>query len=391
VHVGRISAESSAVKRSDIFTVILLVVIVVATQLVRALVPQSATWAGFSLPQVILFPLVCVALWRIAIGGVRLPRSVIVLAGVCALGAVGFSFAWRGDRRSDFLIARLVGDSVEAHSKVLRDAVNAAVPVNSEVRAVRYFREIDTVAEARRALALNRQVPALVWGNERTLVVSFATEDGIVALRDLDFAPSVGDELQIVVRVTGFSIAAKPANTTAVFLGRLFAGLLPELVVGSGRIPGGSGGAEAALQEALQLVDRWTSFSHRGYAAFALGNHYMMMWLRSGGREVGVLRCAANAYRAGRKLFRARENPELAMALANNSGVAVAILGSLTGDAALAKRARTLWRLGRTGPRDQRRLVGSPLARLAAWHNLTVTESVQHNARRSRTKRAQPR
>jgi len=382
------TAESNGVRRSDILTVVLLVVIVLATQIVRVFVPESPAWSGFSLPQLILFPLVCGALWRVGIGGFRVPRGVIVLATLCAIGAAGFSFAWRGDRRSDFLIARLAGDAVEAHSKILRDSINAAVPRGSDVRAVRYFREIESEREVRRALAFNPRVPAIVWGDQRALMVSFATEGGILALGDLGFGATVGDELELVVRVSQMTIAAMPAAGTALFLGRLFAGLLPDLAVNDQRIPGGAVSAEGPLKEALQLVDRWNSFSHRGYAAFALGNHYMVMWLRSGGREIGALRCAANAYRTGRKVFRAREHPELAMALANNSGVAVAILGAVTGDAALMKRARTLWRLGQSGPRDQRRLNAPPLARLAATHNLLVSSLPRDSARRVQKKRS---
>ena len=79
------------VKRSDITAVLLLCAVVAAVQLARVLVPESSVWSGLSGPQAAAFPVFFFGLWRLAIDGMRVPRAVLVLSAVCALGAMGFS------------------------------------------------------------------------------------------------------------------------------------------------------------------------------------------------------------------------------------------------------------------------------------------------------------
>lgn len=356
-------------KRSDIATIVTLVVLAVLVQLVRIVAPSDSVWAGVSLPQAIVFPVFFVALWRIAIVGVRVPRGVIVLAALCAVGASGFSFAWRGNRHGDFLIARIRGDAYEAQSKVFRDRINSEIPSHSPVRAVRYYRELESEAEAREMLRANRNVPAIVWGGERWISVSFSAKNGAVRLGDVVSQFGLAPDLTVVTRVSRFDLSRRPEQPSAAFIAKVLGGLIPERLVNGEVLPPVGGEAELSLRDAGQILAPWSGYSHRAVVSFALGNAYLFEAISRSTIDVAVLRCAVGMFEYGRRLFRVGENRELALALANNEGVARLILGLVTGADGEIEAAARLWNVAQRDPRDEVGLRGPVFAHLAARMN----------------------
>lgn len=379
-------------KSSDLRLIFVLVIVALGVQALCGLAPRESVWAALPFLQTICFPLLFLVFWRLAILGGGIPRRVLVLAALCAIGAAAFSFAWRGDRGTDFLIARLRGDIYEAESKIFRDRINDAIPTDSGVRAVRYYRELENFSESQRALRSNRSVPAIVWGGAEWISVSFRTGDPVVRLGD--FAPSLpfGGDFMLVTHLSRLDISRRPEQPTAAFLAKTLAGLLPERIVNGVRLPAGGPSAELALKDGGQIIERWKGFAHRGFAAFALANYYLIAAVSSNLSDRELLRCAISMYVFGRKRFRGAENPELAMALANNEGVARMLLAVVSGDRVEAGRARKLWRSAAAGPSNLKRLVGAPYGRLAAWMNQSADRSVgqRREGRRVRSKTAAP-
>jgi hypothetical protein len=233
-------------------------------------------------------------------------------------------------------------------------------------------------------LDANRSVPAIVWGGPEWISLSFASQDGVARIGE--FAPSFafGSDLAIVTQISRIDISRHPEKYTGAFIAKLFAGLLPERRVGGVRLPSDERTAELALRDGGQIVQRWRSFTHRGFAAFALGNFYLLEAIAQNLSDPGTVRCAVSIYGFGRRLFRAAENPELAMALANNEGVARAMLAALSGDRVELGRAEKLWRIAERGPDQTKRLAAAPQARLAAWINQSSTIRLSRAAPRKK-------
>ncbi len=360
-------------KRVDIVTLWTLVALGLLVQILRVVAPSDSVWAGVSVPQSIVFPLFFVALWRVAIVGVRVPRGVVILAAGCAIGASGFSFAWRGDRHGDFLIARLREDAYEAKSKVFRDRINSEIPRGSPVRAVRYYREIESDTEAREMLRRNASVPVVVWGSDRWISVSFSEKSGTLRLGDVAPQFELAPDLTIVTRISRFDLSRQPDQPSAAFIAKLLAGLIPERLVNGHALPPLGTEAELTLRDAGQILGRWVGYSHRGVAFFALGNGYLLDAIAGEEVDIALLRCALGMFEHGQRLFRMGENRELALALANNEGVARMILGQVRGDDAETQAAANLWRVAQRNPRDETAPRGPSFARLAAQINEAVS------------------
>lgn len=376
-----------ALKRSDIATMWTLVVFALLVQILRVVAPSDSVWAGVSLPQAIIFPLFCVALWRLAIMGVRVPRGVVLVAAVCAVGALVFSFAWRGDRHGDFLIARLREDPYEAQSKVFRDRINSEIPRYSPVRAVRYYRELESDLDARTMLRRNPEVPAIVWGDERWISVSFRDRNGVVRLGDVAPRFALAPDLTIVTRISRFDLSRRPDQPTAAFIAKLLGGLIPERAVGGEFLPPEGREAELTLRDAGQLLARWAGYSHRGVAFLALGNRYLLDAIAAERFDEASLRCALGMFAYGQQLFRVGENRELALALANNEGVARMLLGLMMGEDSEIQAAARLWKVAQREPRDEVGLRGAIFARLAAQINDTIFGGGVSDEPRPRRKR----
>ncbi|RMG40734.1 MAG: hypothetical protein D6719_10125 [Candidatus Dadabacteria bacterium] len=321
------------------FTLAVIIIIALALCYRAVLIYQSSVGRGseLSVVQYLFFVPVWVAvvyaLWPVE----RILR-LILLTVLCFAGLAGF-IAFRIDVSGDssFVVSRLSDDDLESSSRILRNRIRELTKVYGKVGISRYYDAIVSVKEANEFFKNNPETPAVVWGSKRWINI---TVRGVRSLRFDEFKlAGIKGKLPFfwINTVPAVGLSFKPELGTARYLAALFAALATPIE--------GSSLKELALREqnlkaAASLRETWTSFEHRGYALWLLGNQYVVEAFSQNPPEISGLDCGINSYIKAGKYLRVQDNPEFYAAIKNNLAISYYLKSVLTSQKGLLKLAR---------------------------------------------------
>jgi|GEM_PF-2268993 len=332
--------------------------------------PDSVLDLNPATAQVIAFPFVFLFVTRLCFVDLMVPRCLLALLAVCAALAVGFSYSHLVAGRRVFLVARLQDDQYETESRIFREEINrylkrrpgaAAAPLSilgrgafagaavsakgvltsfpGKIRAVRFYGSFRSAEEVNGFLAKNPSVPAVLWGNNRWVNISMAPpmEDAFPGPDLRQWLHALG--LKVVPNIPVFGLSYQPRTETASFAAGLFKALsaprwselMADLVL--------SAEHELDLREIGRAAAPWTTFEHRAYPYWLLGNLAMEASLRGQGYDAGEMNCALAAYNKAQSFLVRGGNPELLAAIFNNRGVAYYVQGVLENKKRVKKAA----------------------------------------------------
>jgi hypothetical protein len=283
---------------------------------------RASGMATLSGAQFVIFPVIFVALMMLRFLRFRVPYIVLAGAFISFLVAVYLNFRLP-DEAGAYIFSRIKDDSYEMQTTLFREKlknyeVTYLRPLALEASALRYYGEVQSFEQAKKLLDETRGIRAVVWGQSRWLNVSFR-EIEPVNLRELS---GIKDALPLLivssVPVIGFSL--QPATESAAFLTEL---LSNPLVSGSvlNQQNFSKLEAEISLIKSGRILGGWTSFAHRAYPWWLLGNLYLAQAFSSDKLQTGYLNCAQKAYRRALGFLRAQDNLELYAAILNNFAV----------------------------------------------------------------------
>ena len=297
-----------------------------------------------SLPliQLFLLPLIVAALWFLRVGKVAAPKLLLLAALLltCAAFWVGYSIRSLTGKR--IVIARFSDDSLAADSRIFRENVERRLNSISESRVLRVSKSFRSLSELKKRFPNARHHDAVVAGSRDSLLIYFPAGRGVSGYKDLD---------RIKQRI-GYEIVSHPASITvgnpneagtAAFVADLLAAfsMKPE-----------HGDELQARQELLyagaaRIEARWKSRMHRALPAWLLGNGALLRAFSASQVQMPELDCALKWYSYAAGLFKPGDNPELAGAIYNNWGVAMALRGWLGGHPDDLRQAALLFKRGR--------------------------------------------
>ncbi len=227
-------------------------------------------------------------------------------------------------------MARLKGDEFESNSRILRTEMNNKFSRESNVRAFRYWDEVDSEQTARELIKRNKNIKVLIWGDQRWLQVSVgpAISHKLQNLSPL-VLPELFADLQIVTRVSSFRISLEPRLATTVFLSKLFSGWMP-LLKNDLAAPIFLSNLEIALQSATELKAHWRTAEQRAFAFWLLGTLNLQRAMDFESPDFpGYLQCAERQLRRASTLLLKQHNPELYSAIRNNFAVSLMLKKAL--------------------------------------------------------------
>jgi len=286
--------------------------------------------------QSLFFPAILFAFLILRIGMWRVPRLLIAVALVGWIVGITITYGPPAEEKGSFAVARFADDQLEADSRIFREQISNFLR-NSGVRVVRSYARPDTLGEAGAAVRHYEDKRPLIWGNKSWLNISFPT--GLKTPGSMLPSEKIRhiSALEPVTYVSGVGLSLKPETGTAEFLALLFKGLLlgeqknltSELL--EERI--------SYLTEAGELGHPWTTYMHRAYPLWQIGNYHLRLALEGSKIQKSELECAIFAYTRGASFIHGQGNLELWAALLNNEAIAMRILATQLGKRKLPKRA----------------------------------------------------
>ncbi|MCB0319243.1 MAG: hypothetical protein KDD56_10850, partial [Bdellovibrionales bacterium] len=244
---------------------------------------------------------------------VRIPRTVYILAVAGARCGFVASRANLTNFSSSFFVSRLSDDEFENESRIFRSMINDAMSLTSNSKAARFYAPLENQLEAVKLLKNNPEKIAVVWGSKRWLSISFRHKESqsLAQIGVNDKYISL-NPYEVILSVPVVGLSYKPARDTALFIANLI----------EAQINLDASDAADNFKAAGSIYATWTSFSHRAYPWWQVGNINLLQGLKSDSYESGLINCAIDAYKYAARQLRYADNPELLSAITNNLAVA---------------------------------------------------------------------
>jgi len=279
--------------------------------------------------QIIALPLVWILLWRLRVAGVLIPRVVLLISVIGAILSLGYSRLHVPDEQWAIVVSHFQADEFEIKTRQFRERleheIGRAAP-HFGVRVERSSLSISSHREALRFLNSAEHLPAVIWGTSRWVNVSMHPERTASLNREAlePWISIVG--LEIVPSVPIIGMSKEPESDTARFLVTALGGLFSGSLKAHEHSDSVRSWTESTLLGAATQQSPWTTFAHRAFPWFVIGNRHFAQALKGGTYQAGEMACAIEAYTNVRRSLRAGDNPELLAAALNNRAVAHAIV-----------------------------------------------------------------
>lgn len=280
------------------------------------------------------FVVLVVLLWPLAVGGIRIPRVVLVGAALAALGGAVLRLVAFDISSQSFVVAQLREDSLQADAKILRDRMRNAAPAAAPVHIGTIYHQVANAQEAQALLDQDPSVWGVAWGSPRWTSVTLRSSPPLaVASLPADSYARLGmqrlgmadDVIVVSVPTIGISDAKLPA--TGEFLGKL-AQVWPRF---SSQIR--SGGDQPSLETELRSLAAirasWASNAHRALPMWMTGTLHLVRAVSGPEMQEAELLCAVRAFNAALAQLRPGDNRELRMAIRNNLALATRFRGGV--------------------------------------------------------------
>ena len=278
--------------------------------------------------QAFVFPFVLVLLAQVSVFSHRINFWVITGGAVLGLFSIAYSFTSPLHiGRGGALIARLSSDELQTETRIFRERINKFLSYSTHVTAHSFFEEFDSYSEVRDFIENHPRISLVTWGSTRWINIAFRTEEP-VSLKELGLETGFSDasSLKIIKSIPVIGMSYEPTNDTASFIADILVG------VSDGGRKFTKEDRQLALQHAATQRATWSSFAHRTYAFWLLGNLYLEEAFQNEEISRGSLNCALDSYKRGLQFLRKNDNPELEAALYNNYAIALFLQAMFEGD-----------------------------------------------------------
>lgn len=327
---SRMFVESAAV--SNVYSQMcarstrIVLALVVSLMLLLALIPVASK----ATCQLALVPVVICALWSRRIGGVGIPK--LVLLGTAAGTVVGaiFQLSHVSLATGAFLVSTVSDRDLRQEAKLYRDQLRKSVRARGESLVGVYPGVIRDAATARRVLEGSPSLGGVIWGSPRWMSVELrqyaplslsSFPQGSVA-HDLLISRGVAD-LMLARSVPSIGMSHGHERGTVYFLSEVVRvwRQVPEVT----GIQAASGEFEGEMEALARTQARWTSRVHMALPLWLSATVHLLRAIETEHVQEGELSCALNQFREAIKQFRTDDNPALEMSVRNNYAIALLV------------------------------------------------------------------
>jgi hypothetical protein len=280
-------------------------------------------------------------LWFIRLGRVAVPKPLLLFAALlaCTFFLVGYSTRSLTGKR--IAIARFSDDSLGADSRIFRENIESRLRNISESRVARVSKSYRSLSELKKRFPNSRRQDVVIAGSLDSLLVYFPSGRSSLVRKDIDLIKErIGYE--VIFHPPAIIVGNPKEPGTAAFVS--------DLVAAYSLKPDGFGNysehQELLYVGAAHTEARWKSQVHRALPAWLLGNAALVRAFSSSQAQLAELDCAIKWYGYAASLFKPIDNPELAGAIYNNWGVAVALRAWLKGRSDDIRQAMLLFKRG---------------------------------------------
>jgi hypothetical protein len=280
--------------------------------------------------QLALVPVIICAFWSRPVGGVRIPKLVLLGTAVgAALGAV-FQLSHVSLASGAFLVSTVSDRDLRQEAKIYRDRLRKSIRSEGESLVGEYPGMIRDAASARRVLDGSPSLGGVIWGSPRWMSVELrqyaplslsSLPQGSVA-HDLLISRGVPD-LMLILSVPSIGMSHGHERGTVYFLGEVVRAWrqVPEATA----IQAASGEFEGEMEALARTRARWTSRVHMALPLWLSGTVHLLRAIETESLQEGELSCALNELREAIMQFRTNDNPALEMAVRNSYAIALLV------------------------------------------------------------------
>jgi hypothetical protein len=308
--------------------------------LTSGVLPEELT-ADFSIAQICALPLALYLLMKIRFRSRGVPGVLLLLALTGALAGLSYGYTYAIYNTHETLLTRFQDDPLEAKTRRFRKMLNQHLRRERTPLAGRYYSSIENHQQVEVELQNDPDIHAVVWGNTGWVQISinesaFRKEQPLASPIWSNFLPDY--KLVNYVPATGLSVEPQPA--TIDYLTDVFGALNESFTTSVQLAPGVRASRASWLKSAGGLESTWTSYAHRSFPLFLLGNQHLREAFRQDQEDLGELSCALWTYSIAEKYLKRGDNPELQAALFNNKAVALMALKAMKPKGKADKKAR---------------------------------------------------
>ena len=327
----------------------------------NTLLESNRTWM-----QILAYPFVILALNEILGSYFKLPASIYLFAGLLALLGVFYSYTYPLQAGAGgFVIARLEGDALQNETRIFRERINSTLGRTSHFRGLNIAENFSNGEQAKEFLVNNKNIRILISGNKRWISLFFP-ERAPRTLKESGLSLPIENiaDMKIDYSVKSIGVSYEPSQPTVAFLANLAEGTLRNGDSDNNLI-------ELALLQAGSIEAFWTSFAHRAYPWWMLGNYYLETSLRDSGYSKTLLRCAGYAYGRAGGFLRKGDNPDLRASILNNLALVHTLKGYHLGKKRELHTAVKFFQQAVAANREKSRMPVSFSPALTALENLS--------------------
>lgn len=294
--------------------------------------------ADIATVQLVAFPVIILILFWVRLLEVRVPRLVLVGAGIAALAGVSVAYVPKQIEGPGFYVAKLEDDQYEAQSRIFRESIREFLAEQRPIEVIRYHYSFASNDEARSLADESSPPRPVVWGDSTWIDITFpkrrpikiaelGSDQLFSKTRFRDYQKQL-EKLRVHSDVSSVGLPPRPEDATADYVASV------NLAFWSDALD-----LEEALLRAATIESPWRTKWHMGYPWWRLGTHYLRRALAGDSVELGELKCAVKAFREAAGQVSQRANPEIFAVIYNSLGIAEFLYGLEAGGKGYLKRA----------------------------------------------------
>jgi hypothetical protein len=204
---------------------------------------------------------------------------------------------------------------------------------------LRVSKSFRSISELKKRFPNARHHDVVVAGSRESLLIYFPSGRGVAGYNDLD----------LIIQRIGYNVVFHPPSITVsnpkdLATAGFVADLLAAFTMNREEHNHNEARKELLYAGAALIEARWKSRMHRALPAWLIGNGALLRAFSTSQVQLSELDCAIKWYGYAAGLFKPGDNPELAGAIYNNWGVALALRGWLGGVSEDRRQATLLFK-----------------------------------------------
>lgn len=282
------------------------------------------------LAQLLLVPLLFAFLWRLSIGGIRIPRAVFVVAAIGVMGGALIRFSYANLSHGAVLVATVSQNDLQQERRIYRDQLRRVLGGSFDRLIGVYHQRVANTHDALEAMERFPKIGGIIWGTPQQMTISLRYNPPLV-FADLPASSAAHrliesgslPSLQIIRSIPHVTLEHGHREVSIFFLSKLI--LLWKEFSADSIAPEDSAQFDRRLQTLFRVPTQGASRVHLAVPMWMLGTYHLGRVVRGAEVNEQELSQAIVAFKYALSELRGGGNASLEVAVRNNYAIALLV------------------------------------------------------------------